>query len=154
MAKEWEEDVSPGVLFDQHYRGEADETFALHDTTPIRGRRKGAVDGWSSQRRIRYEIKRSNGDLTLTDWKNIVSAFGERCAYCGLIGDEDTLVIEHVVPVAQGGRTDVNNVVPSCPECNTLKAARDLLQWFDEEQWGRFAATYRAAFARFYRGEA
>lgn len=52
---------------------------------------------------------------------------GFRCAYCGR-GESDgvKLHIDHLVPVARGGRSELDNLVTACQDCNLGKSASDL----------------------------
>jgi 5-methylcytosine-specific restriction protein A len=43
------------------------------------------------------------------------------CAYCGKAFTSRELTMDHVVPIARGGRSAKGNVVPSCKPCNTAK---------------------------------
>ena len=43
------------------------------------------------------------------------------CAYCGKTFPARDLTMDHVVPVARGGRSSKGNVVPSCKPCNNQK---------------------------------
>jgi 5-methylcytosine-specific restriction endonuclease McrA len=43
------------------------------------------------------------------------------CAYCGRSVAPGELTMDHVVPVARGGRSARGNVVPSCKDCNNRK---------------------------------
>ena len=43
------------------------------------------------------------------------------CAYCGGAFSEGELTMDHVVPMARGGRSVKGNVVASCKPCNTRK---------------------------------
>jgi 5-methylcytosine-specific restriction endonuclease McrA len=43
------------------------------------------------------------------------------CAYCGAAIAPKDLTMDHVVPVARGGRSTKGNVVPSCKPCNSKK---------------------------------
>lgn len=43
------------------------------------------------------------------------------CAYCGSQTPPRELTMDHVVPVARGGRSSKGNVVPACKACNTRK---------------------------------
>ena len=43
------------------------------------------------------------------------------CAYCGEKFPARELTMDHVVPVARGGRSNKGNVVASCKACNTSK---------------------------------
>ena len=40
------------------------------------------------------------------------------CHYCGSTFSPDALTLDHVVPLARGGRTTKGNVVPACRACN------------------------------------
>lgn len=55
---------------------------------------------------------------------NIYMRDGNTCQYCGRELPRSELNLDHVVPRAQGGRTNWENVVCCCVECNLRKAAR------------------------------
>lgn len=43
------------------------------------------------------------------------------CHYCGKKVGAAALTLDHVVPVARGGRSNKGNVVPACDACNKSK---------------------------------
>ena len=43
------------------------------------------------------------------------------CHYCGKTFDPNELTLDHIVPVARGGKSTRGNVVPACKPCNTDK---------------------------------
>ncbi|MDD2455662.1 MAG: HNH endonuclease [Kiritimatiellae bacterium] len=43
------------------------------------------------------------------------------CHYCGRKVGAAALTLDHVVPVARGGRSNKGNVVPACDACNKSK---------------------------------
>lgn len=94
----------------------------------------------------------AGGDLSASAWALIRAAFLQECAYCGTRVANDE-VVEHVVPVSQGGSTDAFNCVPACAFCNTRKRARDPLEWMGHNQaWlEQFFARVSAASERFAR---
>lgn len=47
-----------------------------------------------------------------------------RCQYCGYRFKMSELNYDHVIPRARGGRTVWDNIVASCPPCNSRKADR------------------------------
>lgn len=47
-----------------------------------------------------------------------------RCRYCGTKPQRYNRVIDHIVPVSQGGRNLLENLATSCRRCNHLKGAR------------------------------
>lgn len=48
----------------------------------------------------------------------LVAQYGERCLHCG---DTTALAIDHVVPVAKGGMSELENLQVLCAVCNTAK---------------------------------
>jgi 5-methylcytosine-specific restriction endonuclease McrA len=44
------------------------------------------------------------------------------CHYCGEHLTEATMTLDHVKPVALGGRNALRNFVPACKTCNLMKA--------------------------------
>jgi 5-methylcytosine-specific restriction endonuclease McrA len=44
-----------------------------------------------------------------------------RCHYCGRVVPYAELTLDHIVPIARGGRTTPGNCVPCCKECNKSK---------------------------------
>jgi 5-methylcytosine-specific restriction endonuclease McrA len=54
--------------------------------------------------------------------KNVLRRDGFRCQYCGAAGT--ALTIDHVIPIALGGKHTWENVVACCHRCNNAKADR------------------------------
>ncbi len=52
-------------------------------------------------------------------WKNELAK--GICHYCGGKFKPSELTMDHIVPVARGGRSVRGNVVPCCKECNNEK---------------------------------
>ena len=52
------------------------------------------------------------------------------CAYCSR--QDVPLQTDHFVPICKGGRDSLNNIVPSCQECNTKKGSRLPAAWVIE----------------------
>lgn len=55
---------------------------------------------------------------------NIYARDDHRCQYCGDAFAAGELTFDHVVPVAQGGRKDWENIVTCCVTCNRRKGGR------------------------------
>lgn len=53
---------------------------------------------------------------------------GFACQYCGAHPPAAVLVLDHIIPVAAGGKDDDDNLVTACETCNQGKAARSLSQ--------------------------
>ena len=56
--------------------------------------------------------------------ENIYTRDGDRCQYCNELFPRAELTFDHVIPVAQGGRKDWENIVTCCVDCNRRKGGR------------------------------
>jgi len=80
------------------------------------------------RRRNRKDRKRGNpgfAPFSPAEWQAVVRRWGG-CAYCGSPGP---VQIDHVVPLARGGRHSIGNVLPACAGCNISKHAALLAEW-------------------------
>ena len=51
------------------------------------------------------------------------------CWYCGQKVGYHNLTMDHVIPLARGGRSTKDNLVPCCKECNTKKKNALPVEW-------------------------
>jgi HNH endonuclease len=55
---------------------------------------------------------------------------GYKCQYCGRTPQTGArLEIDHVIPVSQGGPTNIDNLITACFDCNRGKAARPVIDY-------------------------
>ncbi len=59
-------------------------------------------------------------ELRKSQWWKQKTAAG-KCHYCGGNFPQDELTMDHLVPLARGGRSVRPNLVPACKECNNRK---------------------------------
>lgn len=69
------------------------------------------------QRAFRYGFLPIVADFTRAD---VIGRYGDSCHYCGRGAFEE---LDHFVPVIQGGPHTLENVRPSCSDCNQQKGA-------------------------------
>ena len=50
------------------------------------------------------------------------------CQYCGRKAPDVKLEIDHIVPVAKGGKTEFENLITACHDCNSGKKAESLIR--------------------------
>lgn len=65
------------------------------------------------ERRKAQELRKSSW------WKQQVGR--GVCYHCGQRFSKELLTMDHLVPIARGGKSSKNNCVVSCKECNTKK---------------------------------
>ncbi|PIE66287.1 MAG: HNH endonuclease [Desulfobacterales bacterium] len=76
---------------------------------------------------IRRERARAR-DLRKTRWWQRKTAAGI-CYYCGGKCTHQELTMDHVVPLARGGRSTRDNLVPCCKDCNNRKKNMLPIEW-------------------------
>jgi 5-methylcytosine-specific restriction endonuclease McrA len=77
-------------------------------------------------RRRKRRLRSRTHDLTDAQWKALVAAWGG-CAYCG--DAEQSLEKDCMLPIANGGRYTLSNVVPACRSCNASKWNIEVTTW-------------------------
>ncbi len=75
-------------------------------------------------RLLRYIKIKRNIDYVPFSRANIYARDDHTCQYCGKVFPTAELTFDHVVPVAQGGRKDWENIVTCCVSCNRRKGGR------------------------------
>ena len=83
------------------------------------------------------EIRRERNkgrDLRRSRWWQNRLARGI-CHYCNGTFPPDELTMDHLVPVARGGKSTPGNVVPACRDCNSRKKYLLPMEW--EEYIGK-----------------
>ena len=78
---------------------------------------------------LRREKERARALRRSRWWRQKIAA--GVCHYCGRQVGADRLTMDHVVPLARGGRSTKANCVPCCKECNTRKKSDLLFEWPD-----------------------
>ena len=77
------------------------------------------IDLHPDPRHVARERERARGLRASSWWRQQLAA--GRCHYCGGHFEPARLTMDHVVPVARGGRSVKGNVVPACAACNRAK---------------------------------
>ncbi len=87
--------------------------------------RQRSEGAWATTHRIHKQRRRAlirsapgNG-VTAEDWRHVISLYGSDCLKCG----SPEVTMDHVVPLAQGGHHDPDNLQPLCHLCNSGKCA-------------------------------
>jgi len=88
-------------------------------------------------RRARIRSNSDGVEFSLRDWQRLVRRYRGCCAYCGV--KAEPVYMDHVVPLARGGRHSIGNVLPVCFYCNSTKHSMLLSVWRHRNLGGRGA---------------
>ena len=81
------------------------------------------------ERQIRREREKARALRKQSWWQNKLAK--GVCHYCGCSVPAKELTLDHIVPLARGGRSTKGNCVPACKECNNKKKSLLPLEWED-----------------------
>ncbi len=70
-------------------------------------------------KRVKREREKAR-ELRQSPWWKQKKAAGI-CHYCELRVKAEDITMDHLVPIARGGESTKNNLVPACKECNAKK---------------------------------
>ena len=76
---------------------------------------------------IRQERDKARALRKQNWWQNKITK--GICHYCGKTVKPKQLTLDHVVPIARGGRSTKGNCVPACKECNNNKKSLLPMEW-------------------------
>ena len=91
-----------------------------------------SVSGWEEYQnvqgldKVREQARLRQAKHRAKRKESLVGA-GNRCAYCGGVGD----TIDHVIPRSRGGLDIPENAVPCCQACNSAKKDKDVAEFLN-----------------------
>ena len=85
--------------------------------------------------RHRTRKTEAGGSFTAAEWKACKEHYGNRCVKCGR--DNVKLTADHILPVAKGGSSNIDNIQPLCQFCNSSKGDKHI-DYRPGSGWGRW----------------
>lgn len=84
----------------------------------------------------------AGGSYTAGEFKELCAHYGNKCLRCGR--NNIKLTADHILPVAKGGTSNIDNIQPLCVSCNSAKNARHIdyrpdagpLRWIQAKLFG------------------
>lgn len=109
-----------------------------HEKEERARKRKYAQENLAKERERRRRYRRENsqaifgqrrarqgagGSFATAEWNALVNHYGNKCLRCGRT--DVKLTVDHIVPIAKGGSSNIDNLQPLCASCNSHK--RDMI---------------------------
>jgi len=84
--------------------------------------------------RERYARYHQRLGISTREWRDLRDLVFQRdglsCHYCG--ASEETMHVDHVLPLIRGGSNDIDNLVVACRACNCGKSGRSPEEWLGQ----------------------
>lgn len=90
-----------------------------------RTHRLNNLEKFAEKQHIRRAKMRLNGVYQVSV-KELVKLYSSPCIACGTT---EQVTIDHIIPIARGGRHSIGNLQPLCLTCNSSKNARTMAEW-------------------------
>ena len=87
----------------------------------------------NARRRIKEDTQ-GNG-INKDQWLECMKFFNWKCAYSGEPLNNKNRTIDHIKPLNKGGEHEVWNCVPMFANYNFSKNAKDMLEWYKEQEF-------------------
>ena len=119
-CKKWYEDNKEKVL----------KQVKEYSQTP-----QGQVVAFNSRQKRRTKEGQQGTGITKDQWLEMMSFFDWKCAYSGERLTDKTRSIDHIVPLNSNGDNMIWNCVPMKLNYNSSKCAKDMLEWYREQDF-------------------
>lgn len=78
---------------------------------------------------LRRRAAKSKGNFDYFSIEDIINVYGNKCFYC----DGDFEHVDHFIPLSKGGDHSLENVRPSCAQCNLSKGSKLPYEFMGED---------------------
>lgn len=78
------------------------------------------------KKRIKRRLKMMTNGIFFVSKKEIKNLLSQPCVYCKSCKN---ITIDHVIPIARGGRHSVGNLMPLCLSCNASKQDKTFMEF-------------------------
>jgi 5-methylcytosine-specific restriction endonuclease McrA len=132
-AKLWNMDEKRGRMdaarWVKGHIGESMDTASLEELTTLKGYLAYKLEHGhcpiheNDRAEIRYKKKGGSTDARTRIKEKLIALHGEKCIACGATGVP--LTLDHIIPIALGGKNELKNGQMLCIPCHTLKTKTD-----------------------------
>ena len=96
---------------------------------------QGKVVAFNGNYRRRTKEQNQGNGITSEQWLDCMKFFNWKCAYSGQALSKGTRSLDHIKPLNRSGEHEIWNVVPMDRGLNSSKNDKDLLEWYQEQDF-------------------
>ena len=83
----------------------------------------------------RFKLENQGRGITKEQWIEMMEFFNWECAYSGKSLNKDNRTIDHIFPLKIGGLNEPWNTIPSYANYNYSKQEKDMLEWYQQQDF-------------------
>lgn len=92
-----------------------------------------ALTAYAQALNARAKSLHLRGKLKVAELRDCILSSGGRCAWCGTDLRHADFELDHILPLARGGKHHYANLAFTCPACNRAKADKSPLRFAHEQ---------------------
>ena len=133
--KQWREANKDKVVeYRKQYR-EVNKEKLTEQQKQYRQSPQGQAVQFNAHNKRRHKKATQGTGVTGEQWREMMQYFNWRCAYTGKRLTDKTRSGDHIVPIDAGGDDMVWNMVPMLRNLNSSKQAKNMLEWYKEQDF-------------------
>ena len=127
LSKKEEYNAKRALYYQENKEAELEKNRQWVKSNPEKVKEIGRMN----KRRRDSRKKELKSDLTISEWKETLILFDNKCAYCQK--EFEVLEQEHFIPVTKGGEHTKRNIIPACRQCNASKSNKTFENWYRKQ---------------------
>ena len=97
---------------------------------------RGQVVTFNKHHKRKLRKENQGSGITKEQWVEMMEFFDWKCAYSELTLDKNkNRTIDHIIPLSKNGDHEIWNLVPMCSNYNFQKQDKDMLEWYQEQEF-------------------
>ena len=96
---------------------------------------QGQVVAFNRSCRRRTKEQNQGNGITSEQWLECMKFFNWKCAYSGQVLSKDTRSLDHIIPLNNGGKHEIWNLVPMYKPYNSSKHDKDMEEWYKQQDF-------------------
>ena len=96
---------------------------------------QGQTSAFNGRCRRRTKEQNQGNGITKEQWLECMKFFNWKCAYSGQVLSKDTRSLDHIIPLNNGGKHEIWNLVPMYKPYNSSKHDKDMEEWYKQQDF-------------------
>jgi 5-methylcytosine-specific restriction endonuclease McrA len=135
QKKQWYKDNKDKIAEykKQWYKDNKDKI--LEQQKQYRATPQGQTSAFNGRCRRRTKEQNQGNGITKEQWLECMKFFNWKCAYSGQVLSKDTRSLDHIIPLNNGGKHEIWNLVPMYKPYNSSKHDKDMEEWYKQQDF-------------------